>query len=123
LLLACDPGQTFHKAFLHDEATNGQNRSCDTNPTRRILARLFLPIPKTSSSEYLYEVIQHRRKLPIMAENFIGLHMVVTLKDPPNMQLKGTISGIDFDASLGQYHKMTLSNGLFLFLVTSGANG
>jgi len=50
-----------------------------------------------------------------MAENFIGLQMVVTLKDPPNMHLKGTISSIDYDASVDRYNKMTLSNGLSFF--------
>ena len=49
-----------------------------------------------------------------MASQFIGLHMLVTLKEPVGMQLKGTISDITIaDPASGQ-RGIILSNGTFL---------
>lgn len=47
-----------------------------------------------------------------MAGQFIGLHMLVTLKEPAGMQLKGTISDIAIvDPATGQ-RGIILSNGM-----------
>lgn len=50
-----------------------------------------------------------------MASQFIGLHMLVTLREPAGMQLKGTISDITIaDPASGQ-RGIILSNGEFLW--------
>lgn len=47
-----------------------------------------------------------------MAGQFIGLHMLVTLKEPVGMQLKGTVSDIAIvDPATGQ-RGIILSNGM-----------
>lgn len=55
-----------------------------------------------------------------MAGQFIGLHMLVTLREPVGTQLKGTISDITIaDPASGQ-RGIVLSNGEFLFLALLG---
>lgn len=57
-----------------------------------------------------------------MASQFIGLHMLVTLKEPVGMQLKGTISDITIaDPSSGR-RGIVLSNGEFLRSRVYGAS-
>jgi hypothetical protein len=51
-----------------------------------------------------------------MASEFIGLHMVVTLKDPSGMQLKGTISDISISAGESGQRAITLSNGMAAYI-------
>lgn len=43
-----------------------------------------------------------------MAEQFIGLHMRVILREPPGYQLTGTVKGVEAGNSL------TLTNGMLV---------
>ena len=46
-----------------------------------------------------------------MADQFIGLQMLVTVRNPP-ARLKGTVSSVEAGAGL------TLSNGMLFFLLS-----